>query len=435
MKRIFPVLSLLLIVIAGVHPAAYAQFWKKLFGKEEETHTIRKPVQKTVNNRKAETITASRKKSPEPLKLAATVKKPRYRVDVLVPLYLNELVSGGKPVYKSHLPDKVLPGLGFYQGIQLAADTLDGTDFHLDVHVHDISDPGKTVDVLLKGNKLDSADLIIGMVQSSQVAPLAALAKRRNVNFISTLTPADGGVKGNLYFNLAQPTLQQHCTALKAAIARKANATSPLLMYQRSTAPLDLQCFRNLTEDSGFAYTKVAMNTPMASEKLRNFLDSNLTNIIVMPIVDVVYATQLLQQLSKSFPNYNFEVYGMPSWKGLSFLRKEGALPNIGITISSPFYFDVSNSAGKGFSDAFNEKYGGRPSELAYRGYETLYWYAYLLQHYGTIFNDHYSDNGAAPFTRFDMKLSTDRDGSPQYYENEHVYLYRYQSGSFSVEQ
>lgn len=439
MKRTVSIYLFLLLGLSGsFYPVpAQAQFWKKIFGKEEKKPVKRPAPRSAATDKKkiSGTSTDKKKQTVEKLRLANTVKKARYRVDVLAPLHLNELVSGGKPVYKNHLPDKVLPGLNFYQGIQLAADTLDGLGYHLDVHLHDITDPKETVDALLKANRLDSADLIIGAVNAPQVGALASLAKRRNINFISTLTPADAGTKSNLYFNLAQPTLARHCDALKAAIARQAKPTANLLMYYRSTVAVDEQCFRMLTKDSAFAYTRVLMNTPMAPEKLRNFLDSNSTNIIVMPIVDLTYAAQLLQQLARSFPRYRFEVYGMPSWKGIANLRKEGAMPNIGITIPAPFYFDPSTSVGKGFSDAYNEKYGGRPGEMAYRGYETMYWYAYLLQRYGTVFNDHYADNGAAPFTRFDIRLSADKDGGPLYYENHHVYLYRYQSGNMSVEQ
>jgi hypothetical protein len=367
--------------------------------------------------------------------LAPSVKKPRYRVEVLASLYLNELVKDGKPVYKNHLPDKVMSGLSFYQGIQLAAEALNGLGHRLDVHVHDITDPTKSVEALLKGNKLDTADLIIGAVEARQVASLASLARRRRINFVSTLTPSDASVKDNYYFNLVQPTLQRHCEALRNVIAKRVTPYTPLLMYYRNTVPVDVQCYKYITADSPFVYTRVMMNNPMASDKLRNFLDSNTTNVIVMPIVDTRYATTLLDQLGKAFPQFRFEVYGMPSWKSMNSLRKEGYLPNVGINIPSPFYFDPSNSSGKTLSDAYNEKYGGRPTEMTFRGYETLYWYAYLLQRYGTVFNDHFADNGTALFTRFEMKPVLDDRGITQYYENKHVYMYRYQGGSFSVEQ
>ena len=177
------------------------------------------------------------------------------------------------------------------------------------------------------------------------------------------------------------------------------------------------------------------MNTQMPSDKLLNFLDSNIENVIVIPIVDTKYAEQLLSQLYNSFPHFRFEVYGMPSWKSMQILQKEGSLPNIGVNISAPFYFDPSTSAGKDLSDHYSQVYGGRPSEMTFRGYETLYWYAYLLNQYGTVFNDHFSDNGTAPFTRFDMKLSKEESGRADYYENVHLYMYRYQAGSFSVKQ
>jgi hypothetical protein len=337
-------------------------------------------------------------------------------------------------VYKSHLPDRVLPGLGFYQGVQLAADTLNSQGFRLDVYIHDITDPKESVETLLKRGGLDSADLIIGAVSAQHVAPLGELAKKRQINFISTMTPVDGGIKENFYFSLLQPTLEAHCEAVKQALARLSRPTTNLLLYQRSTVPVDEECFRYLTADSAFAYTRVAMDEPMPSEKLRNFLDSQVTNVVVMPIVDANYARKLLDQLGKSFPQYEFEVYGMPSWKGMKIFEQQGALPNVGITFPSAFYYDPTTSAGKAFADAFSARFGGKPGVLAYRGYETLYWYAYLLKRYGTIFNDHYRDDGMTPFTRFDMKLVADGD-TLRYYENRHVYLYRYQAGNFMVQQ
>ncbi len=410
-----------------------AQFLKRLFGKEEKP-VHRKPLPPRPKPQAPKDQPAAKKKEDNRLRLAETVKKERYRIDILGPLYLGELVANGKPVYKSHLPDKTLPGLGFYQGIKLAADTLGAFGYKMDVYFHDITDPTQSVDALLKANRLDSSDLVIGNVQAAQVAPLAAFAKKKQINFVSALSPTDANVSANLYFNLLQPSLQQHCEAIREALSKRSKRDN-ILVYRRSTSAVDEQCFKYLTRDSSYNFSVVSVNTALPAEKLANFLDSNLTNVIVMPIVDLAYSAQLLQQLSKSFPEYVIEVYGMPSWKGMSLLNKEGALSSLGITVSAPFYFDPSVSAGKGFSDMYNRVYGGRPSEMAFRGYETLYWYAYLLNRYGTIFNDHLGDAGAAPFTRFDMELLRNKDNKELYYGNKHVYFYRYQGGSYSVTQ
>ncbi len=432
MRPLSVFLAFILLCTAAPSGDAHAQFWKSLFGKKEKP--VKRPVRPKSSFVAKSPAAAPKKKQPEPPRLAASAKKDHYRVDVLAPLYLNELVVNGRPVFKSHLPDKVLPGLSFYQGIKLAADTLNAFGYRLDVFVHDIGDPAHSVDALIKSATLDSADLIIGAVQGTQVAPLAAFARRHTINFISALSPADGGVKGNLYLSLLQPSLQRHCEAIRDAVSRKSRLSN-ILVIRRSNVPADEACFKSITHDSAFAYVKVMMNTPMPTANLRNFLDSNNDNVIVIPVLDAAYAATLLEQLNSSFPGYRIEVFGMPSWKGIATLHKEGALSNIGVTIGAPFYFDPSASAGREFSEAFSAAYGGKPTEMAFRGYETLFWYAYLLKRYGTLFNDYYGDTGAAPFTRFELKQSMDKDGTAAYYENKHIYLYRYQGGSFSVQQ
>ena len=108
--------------------------------------------------------------------------------------------------------------------------------------------------------------------------------------------------------------------------------------------------------------------------------------------------------LTKSFPTARFEVYGMPSWKGMSGLKKEDASPNMTVYLTAPFYFDPTTASGQMITGAYKKTYGSHPGEMVYRGYETLTWYAYLLNRYGTIFNDKVGDNGTATFTRFDIK-------------------------------
>lgn len=419
---------------------AHAQFWRKWIREEEprRSKTIAHPASMRTDVKPADNAPASpapqRRKKEEKKKEKELVLKDRYRIDVLAQMYLPELVAGGKPVYKSHIPDKVLPALNFYQGIRLAADTLNTIGYQLDVYFHDIADPANSVANLFSKKKLDSSDLIIGAVPSAQVAALADFARNHKINFVSALSPYDANVSDNLYFHLLQPTLFRHCEALREAIVRKARKER-VLVYHRSTNSLDEQAYRLMTEDDPFNYETVNCNQLPGVDTLRELLDSTGLNYVVIPVMEPSYARELLHQLHSKFPTYVIEVYGMPSWKGLDVLRKEGSLENLGITFTAPFFFDPSTSAGQGFTDAFNEKFGGKPGELAFRGYETLYWYAYLLKRYGVSFSEHYGDSFAAPFTRFDIRLQRDANNKPEYYENAHVYRYRYQGGSFSVEQ
>ena len=95
----------------------------------------------------------------------------------------------------------------------------------------------------------------------------------------------------------------------------------------------------------------------------------------------------------------------------------------------------MSTGPGQALANMYKQDIGGTPGEMVFRGYETTYWFSYLLSKYGTVFNTKFKDDAAAPFTRFDIRQQKNDDGKIMYLENEHIYLYRYQSSSYMVEQ
>lgn len=427
MKR-FAGFFLLMFLMLGTAPDASAQFWKKIFKKKEQTRPVRKkPAPAPAAAKKTEP-----KKSKE-FEYPASKVKSRYRVDVLVPLYLDELVKNNKPVYRDRIPEKAIAGMNFYEGIKLASDTL-RSYYNLDVYIHDVTTAGNSPEQLISSRRLDSSDLIIGALQAAQVKPVAAFARTRNVNFVSALSPSDAGIRENPYFTLLQPTLESHCEWIRKAVSRKYRNEKPVVLY-RTTPSLDDNAYKYLVQDDARDYRTVLSNTMPTAASLRKNFDSTATNVVIIPIMDQEYTEKILELLSNGFPQYRFEVYGMPSLKSSSDLRKPGAYPNVAVSYTTPFYYDPSTASGQSLINRYRKDFGGRPGEMVYRGYEVLQWYAYLLSRYGTIFNHKLSDNGAAAFTRYEIRTRYDKNNDLLYSENQHLYLVRYQGGSFMVEQ
>jgi hypothetical protein len=78
--------------------------------------------------------------------------------------------------------------------------------------------------------------------------------------------------------------------------------------------------------------------------------------------------------------------------------------------------------------------YGSKANEDVYRGFEIMFWYAYLLKQYGTMFNSSYFDNSASPFTKFEIKQRRDADGHILFNENTHIFISRYEGGYSKTE-
>lgn len=362
-----------------------------------------------------------------------TVKKEKYRIDVLAPFYLSELVQDGKVVNRYKLPDKVVPSIKFYEGLNLAADSLKRMGYKFDIYVYDVTDSLESTSTLASTGALRGSDLIIGMLSSADFPVVAEHVKRHNVNFVSALSPSNYKISSNPYFTMVQPTLETHCDYIEEQVYNKYGNIKPILMH-RTDAAVDSIALNRFTTNNAIEFNMVSCDKIPSRAQVEALLRKETRNVIIMPILDYTYAESLLVNLSKWFPEEQFDVWGMPSWAEMPGLKKREAFPNVSVYYTNPFYFDPTTASGLAVMHAYKAKYGGVADNMVFRGYETMMWYAYLLKKYGTMFNEQLWDNGGAPFTRFDIQPVKDDFDNLVHFENQHLYLYRYQGGSFLVE-
>lgn len=425
-------LGLLALCCIALAQDANAQFWRAE-RKPRKVNSLNKyPIKPT---KPAEKKTAEKPKKKGVLEYPASVKKDRYRIDVLLPLYLDDLVEEGKVNFKGKVPDRAQSGLSFYEGVHLAVDTLTRMGYKTDIYVHDITAKGASLDGLIGLDSLKNTDLIIGFLSAQQVAQVAQYAARLKVNFVSAFSPSDAGIKDNPYFILVNPTLQSNCDMLVQSMLKK-RTKEPLLLLKRETVSVDSAAYHFMLEASTLKDHRVLdCNKMPDSLRLVAHLDSMQTNFILMPIMDAQYADKIVTALHQYFPNYRMEIFGMPSWKSLCTNKKMMELgPNISIYLTQPYHFDALTPLTQNFSEAYKAKFEGRPNELNYRGYELVYWMTDLVNKYGAKFNLKTDDDEMAIFTRYSIKPKWDKEDQLYYLENKHLYLFRYQSGIISVQ-
>ncbi len=355
----------------------------------------------------------------------------RYRIAVIVPLYLDELVRGESVTFKDKVPDKAADGLAFYQGLKLAADSLRRMGARLDIDVYDAGSFSQSPDMLISNRKLDSVDFIIGAVEQHDIPSLANYARKKRINFVSALTNYDGWVKDNQYFTLLQPSVKSHCEFVIDELSRRYPEQNVTLCYRTSSLADDnaaLYILNDLYAD--VVFRKMQCNQVPTRDELAAVLDTTRPNIIAMSILDPAYADSLLSSLARYFPSVHFDVYGMPTWQHMASLRRTDAYQNITVYVPYPFSYDNADSVLLGhIKETFADEFGGTPPEMALRGYETMLWYGSLLRSYGTIFNDKYADLTAAPFTSFRIRPRWDANGSLLYLENRNIYMTVFQAG------
>jgi hypothetical protein len=431
MNRFFKITLLVIACTFTASTVSHAQFWKKIFKKEEQ-----KPVKKASTTKPAAKKDEPKlKKKIEP-EYPPSEKKDVYRIDVLLPLYLNTLVQNGKPVYKK-TPDYATGSINFYEGMSIAAQSLKNKGMKLELYVHDITDPLENIAKLTTSKKLDSADLIIGWLQSTDIPAVATYSKKNKINFISALSPADAGTTDNPYFILLQPTLETHINQLIAFSNKKFSKNPKYILHTNNTSgekEAYTQLKNALIEDKDLNIIDCS-KFKLKTDTLSKIFDSTKVNVIYVSVLDIVNTEQILNALAAMPRAYRFEIFGMPSWKSLRGLTQPSEYMALSIHYTTPFFYDPTTGTGRYITTEYGNTYGGTPSEMVYRGYESLYWMSNLLESHGTIFNKEITDVSAAPFTRYDIKPSWSKENDFQYLENNKLYILHYQNGGYVVEQ
>src|SRR5580704_9108792 len=102
----------------------------------------------------------------------------RHSVAIFVPLYLDSAFdAGGNYRYDKGFPKFFNPGLEFYEGAQMALDTLDKEQVKLDVQVYDTRNVKLSLQQELDDSAMQRVGLIIGQVSNTaELQQLAAAA-------------------------------------------------------------------------------------------------------------------------------------------------------------------------------------------------------------------------------------------------------------------
>lgn len=408
-------IGIVLVFCCFFHQDATAQFWKK---KSKPNKVLRN------NNDNADLYAEIPKatSAPKPIEYPNSKIKIRYRIDVLLPLYLSELVQENKVVFEQKLPEKVIASYHFYEGILLAKDSLNKLGYSIDINIVDVTQDNQSPEQLVKLKTLVGADLIIGFLPSNQLKTIANYAQKNKINFISALSAADGGVTNNPFFTILQPTLKVHCQKIRQLHIDRYPGKTILFLADTSNS-LDSMAYA-LTIGNNTKKTKtVIWGNNADSSRWVKWLDTNLVNPILVPIMDERVADSALQQMIAWFPNYRFQILGMPSWGNLPIVKSSFKSDKISIVYSVPFDFLKNKNMQNLIINQYKKQQGTKPDDYVFRGFETIYWFSYLLHSYGTIFNTHLSDTSGAAFTPYDIHPQWSKNNELQSLVNENVFI------------
>lgn len=166
----------------------------------------------------------------------------------------------------------------------------------------------------------------------------------------------------------------------------------------------------------------VTLDDNFKPEQLSQHLDPEKTTVAIAGSLDISFAQRLCQQLAALNPTHATTVFGMPTWDGADFTKPE--YKDLEIYYSTPFYTNPEDKHANALQHVFKNRFYSRPSDMVYRGYESLYHFAKLLILHKQNINSSLSDKKFLIFTQFDIQpVINKKTITLDYFENKKLYF------------
>jgi hypothetical protein len=368
-------------------------------------------------------------------------ERTTYRVGLFVPLFLDSAYTpSGEYRYGKGFPKQSLPGLEFYQGAEFALENfMSNEKANVQLHVFDIRSKSLGLSRLVSMPIMDSIDLMIGHVAGNDYLLLAQVAGQKNIPFVSATYPNDGGVKANPNVIMLNAKLNSHLQSLYNHILVN-RGTDNILWLRRNNAaddrPADIFRQLNASPEGGgvMKYKTISLPDEFTELDFSGQLDSTRQNLIIAGSLDEAFARKLASGCLKLNKAYPVTIVGMPTWEGISELKKSEYKP-LQVIYTTTFHKPALSAWSGRVGDAYKKKSFSNPSDMTFKGYQATYHFVSLLVRYDTALLNNLNEPSLKAQTDYDFRpVRWSKSGAlPDYYENKRIYILKRQNGQVSL--
>ena len=355
------------------------------------------------------------------------------RVAIFAPLYLDSVFDGTTFRYaKKTFPRFAAPGLEFVNGALLALDSMNVYGGNIFATVYDSKSYTDPIESLINRKILDSVNLIIGNVKDEEFITLANFSAKNRIPFISATYPNDGGITNNPFLVILNSTLKAHCEAIFAHLAQNKNNKNFIYVRKSGKQEDAVQNYFDAVNKNKLINFKV-INADDASQlsRLNASIDTLRENVIIGASLNKTFAEQVIAKSSELSKKAKITLIGMPNWENFSAFAKKNN-KDFPFYYTNTYYNSQTNGTSQMMQSVFKSKYNNTPSEMAYRGYESVFIFSRLLARYPDDFMNHLNEFAYKVFTDYviqPVNVQNNGAGLPDYFENKRIYFLEVKNG------
>ena len=364
-----------------------------------------------------------------------------FRIAVFAPLYLDSVFSNGKLINEKVLPRFIMPSVEFVQGAQIALDSLNVLNQHVEAFVYDTKSNSENINYIVQNHELDSINLIIGSVKDKDYKQLADLALNKNIPFISATYPNDGGVTANPFVVIVNSTLKSHVEGIYSYLLENHGTDKVYLCRKRGSQEDKIASyFKMINEQEGKPLLNIQtinFDSSISPAFFKNKLDSTSPAVLIGGTLDEEFANDLAVAAFTAFKkNYHITLIGMPNWDGFKSIARKDAFKDFSIHFTTPYYNSKSEKNYNLLSNEYSKRFKSKPTDMACKGFEIVQYFVNILLNYPEDLMSHLNEKNYRVFNEYNFRpvYLKKKSGIPDYFENKHLYVMKIVNGVISRE-
>lgn len=208
----------------------------------------------------------------------------------------------------------------YYEGLLLAVDSLRGQGCSIDLSVYDTGSGTKKVKEILKEDALREANLIIGAVQTEQIAPVAAFAQQHGIKYVIPFTSKNDDVLTNAsVFQVNTPHSYLYSKAAQAGADLFADYNIVVLETPDKEEKKEfVKAFAAELEERGIPLRRISYHPETFAADIEGVLSTDKRNMVMPTSASPDVLNQIkspLRMLAETKPEYALTLFGYPEWQ------------------------------------------------------------------------------------------------------------------------
>ncbi len=330
----------------------------------------------------------------------------------------------------------MLPALEFYNGVQMAADSLKQEGIVATIEIIDSKKANAIQQVYREYNPV-KPQMVIGVMQNAaELKQASELALAKKIPFISATYPNDGGISSNPSLVILNSTLKTHCMALYNYLQKNYRSGNIVLCVRKGSADDRIKNYlieaQKLTEGEKLKWKIASLPDSFTVTQLAVYLDSNKTNTVIGASLDKNFSLHVIEHLSELKSDYNSSIFGMPTWDELPLQKKE--YQGIDVYYSTPFVSFSGNAAAySAITKKFKTVANSKPSDMVFKGFEITYRYIKTLYENPESFWENVNNPKYKLFADFNIEMvaaKAHESSLIKYWENNKIYFVKKTDGA-----